>query len=100
VWEGPLGTVAVVGVATKNAEMRAQGYIALLGRDDQSWGWNLVDNVLLHNGDSQENYPLISNAPRYQVSHPFSFCSLQWIYIMRMRKRSINFFVYSIFHIL
>lgn len=47
--------------------MRAQGYIALLGKDDQSWGWNLVENLLLHNGDSQGNYPVINNAPRYQV---------------------------------
>ncbi|ODN01292.1 F-box/SPRY domain-containing protein 1 [Orchesella cincta] len=67
IWEGPLGTVAVVGVATQQAEVRAQGYIALLGKDDQSWGWNLVENLLLHNGDSQGNYPVINNAPRYQV---------------------------------
>ena len=67
VWEGPLGTVAVVGIATKQAEMRAQGYVALLGQDEHSWGWNLVENYLLHNGDSQGNYPLTSNSPRYQV---------------------------------
>ena len=34
----------------------------------QSWGWNLVDNHLLHNGDSQGNYPQLNNAPKYQVS--------------------------------
>nr|CAG4643330.1 EOG090X092A [Ilyocryptus agilis] len=66
-WEGPLGTVAVVGIATKEASLQAHGYIALLGSDDQSWGWNLVDNHLLHNGDSQGNYPLLNNAPKYQV---------------------------------
>jgi len=66
-WEGPLGTVAVVGVATSSADLRAQGYIALLGKDDQSWGWNLVENVLLHNGETHGNYPLVNNAPRYQV---------------------------------
>ena len=67
------------------------GYVALLGSDDQvlhfkqsssttilravlkiflpqSWGWNLVDNHLLHNGDSQGNYPQLNNAPKYQVS--------------------------------
>ena len=67
------------------------GYVALLGSDDQvnqgsnllacsyrilvvtmtprrqSWGWNLVDNHLLHNGDSQGNYPQLNNAPKYQV---------------------------------
>jgi F-box protein 45 len=69
IWEGPLGTVAVVGVATQQADVKAPGYIALLGKDDQSWGWNLVENVLLHNGDSQGHYPLINNAPRYQVSN-------------------------------
>jgi F-box protein 45 len=67
-WEGPLGTVAVVGVATHDADLRTQGYIALLGKDEKSWGWNLVENVLLHNGDSLGNYPLVNNAPRYQVS--------------------------------
>jgi F-box protein 45 len=46
---------------------QAHGYIALIGSDDQSWGWNLVDNHLLHNGDSQGNYPLLNNAPKYQV---------------------------------
>nr|SVE73662.1 EOG090X092A [Daphnia atkinsoni] len=67
VWEGPLGTVAVVGIATKEANLQTHGYIALLGSDDQSWGWNLVDNHLLHNGDSQGNYPMLNNAPKYQV---------------------------------
>ena len=85
-WEGPLGTVAVVGIATKEATLQVvksaksntsskhtfsywqtHGYIALLGSDDQSWGWNLVDNHLLHNGDSQGNYPMLNNAPKYQV---------------------------------
>jgi F-box protein 45 len=42
-------------------------YVALLGSDDQSWGWNLVDNHLLHNGDAHGNYPLLNNAPKYQV---------------------------------
>ncbi|CAH1397118.1 unnamed protein product [Nezara viridula] len=67
IWEGPLGTVAVIGIATKEAPLQCHGYVALLGSDDQSWGWNLVDNHLLHNGDSQGNYPLLNNAPKYQV---------------------------------
>lgn len=54
-------------MATREAELRSQGYIALLGRDERSWGWNLVENVLIHNGESQGNYPLVNNAPRYQV---------------------------------
>ncbi len=67
-WEGPLGTVAVVGLATKNAPMHCQGYVALLGSNDQSWGWNLVDNYLIHNGDHQGNFPQCNNAPKYEVS--------------------------------
>lgn len=66
-WEGPLGTVAVIGIATKRAPMQCQGYVALLGSDDQSWGWNLVDNNLLHNGEVNGNYPQCNNAPKYQV---------------------------------
>ena len=66
-WEGPLGTVAVIGIATKAAPLQCHGYVALLGSDDQSWGWNLVDNHLLHNGDSQGNFPQLNNAPKYQA---------------------------------
>ena len=73
IWEGPLGTVAVIGIATKEAPNQCHGYVALLGSNDQSWGWNLVDNHLLHNGDSQGNYPQLNNAPKYQVSMMHSF---------------------------
>lgn len=66
-WEGPLGTVAVIGIATKRASMQCQGYVALLGSDDQSWGWNLVDNNLLHNGEVNGNFPQCNNAPKYQI---------------------------------
>ena len=69
IWEGPLGTVAVIGIATKEAPNQCHGYVALLGSNDQSWGWNLVDNHLLHNGDSQGNYPQLNNAPKYQVGY-------------------------------
>ncbi|MBZ3887743.1 F-box/SPRY domain-containing protein 1 [Sciurus carolinensis] len=66
-WEGPLGTVAVIGIATKRAPMQCQGYVALLGSDEQSWGWNLVDNNLLHNGDVNGSFPQCNNAPKYQI---------------------------------
>ncbi|CAL2037346.1 CBN-FSN-1 protein [Caenorhabditis brenneri] len=66
-WDGPLGTVAVIGFATKHAALHCVGYIALLGSDDQSWGWNLVDNVLMHNGTQLGVYPKINNPPKYEV---------------------------------
>nr|ACO14696.1 F-box/SPRY domain-containing protein 1 [Caligus clemensi] len=67
IWEGPLGTVAVIGVASKEAPNQCHGYVPLLGSNDISWGWNLVDNHLLHNGGSTGNYPLLNNAAKYQV---------------------------------
>lgn len=67
-WEGPLGTVAMIGLATKYAPLYCHGYVGLLGGNDQTWGWNLVDNFLLHNGDTQGNYPTVNNAPKYQVT--------------------------------
>lgn len=66
-WDGPLGTVAVVGISTREASLQCNGYVALLGADDQSWGWNLVNNHLLHNGEAIGGYPLLNNAPKYQV---------------------------------
>lgn len=67
IWDGPLGTVAVIGIATIKASLLCYGYAALLGSDEHSWGWNLVDNRLLHNGYGQGTYPLLSNAPKYHV---------------------------------
>ncbi|XP_013133696.1 PREDICTED: F-box/SPRY domain-containing protein 1 [Papilio polytes] len=67
IWEGPLGTVAVVGISTRDAPLQCQGYVGLLGSDEQSWGWNLVDNHLLHNGQTQGHYPCLNNCPKYQV---------------------------------
>ena len=66
-WQGPLGTVAVIGLVTPKAPLQNDGYSPLVGSNDQSWGWNLVDNHLLHNGDCQGNYPQLNNAPKYQV---------------------------------
>ncbi|KAM3715992.1 F-box/SPRY domain-containing protein [Dirofilaria immitis] len=66
-WEGPLGTVACIGLATKHAALHCQGYVALLGSDDQSWGWNLVDNQLLHNSTQICPYPHVNNPPKYQM---------------------------------
>lgn len=77
-WEGPLGTVAVIGIATKEAPVQCPGYVALLGSNSESWGWNLVDNHLLHNGDSQGNYPQLNNAPKYQVRYKYKQSTLYY----------------------
>jgi F-box protein 45 len=66
-WEGPLGTVAVVGIATRDAPLQSPGYVALLGSNSDSWGWNLVDNHLLHNGECLGSFPYQNNAPKYHT---------------------------------
>lgn len=67
-WEGPLGTVSMVGVCTKDQVMQASGYVPLLGSSGgQSWGWNLVDNSLVHDGEVLGSFPLHNNAPKYQT---------------------------------
>lgn len=81
--KGPLGTCAVIGISTKfvvvvlntvfksiyrHAALHCPGYLALIGSDDQSWGWNLVDNTVVHNGEILGKYPrLLNNTPKYQV---------------------------------
>ena len=42
------GTHACVGVATKEAPLRKQGYQALVGGTAHSWGWDLGRNMLRH----------------------------------------------------
>lgn len=42
------GTHAVVGVATQEAPLHAQGYVSLVGNNVHSWGVDLVHNKLLH----------------------------------------------------
>uniref|UniRef100_A0AC35TNJ6 F-box/SPRY domain-containing protein 1 n=1 Tax=Rhabditophanes sp. KR3021 TaxID=114890 RepID=A0AC35TNJ6_9BILA len=66
-WIGPLGTVAMIGIATKHATLHCHGYKELLGNDDQSWGWNLVTGNLQHNGEVICSFPKTNNAPRYKI---------------------------------
>jgi len=61
-----IGTVAMIGVSTKEAPLQCSGYKPLLGSNKHSWGWNLVHNVLAHNAISHGNYPLLKNTPKNQ----------------------------------
>ena len=47
--------------------MQSTGYVPLIGSSPQSWGWNLVDNHLLYDGECLGSYPLQNNAPKYQT---------------------------------
>jgi len=66
-WDSPLGTVAVVGVATKDAPLQCNGYVPLVGSNENSWGWNLAENNLVHKSELCGSYPLLVNAPKYEV---------------------------------
>lgn len=70
-WDSPLGTVAVVGIATKEAPLQCNGYIPLIGSNEYSWGWNLAENNLIHKGELCGNYPLLVNAPKYEVGYAY-----------------------------
>lgn len=62
VWHGPkFGSSAVVGVATKQADVIRKGYCPLLGIDRESWGWDLSERVLRHDGQSLGQYPESKN---------------------------------------
>lgn len=63
----PNKIMCVKTVFFRQAALHCQGYVALLGSDGQSWGWNLVDNQLLHNSTQISPYPHINNPPKYQV---------------------------------
>lgn len=43
------GSNAVVGVATLEAPLEADGYVSLVGQNEHSWGWDLGRNKALHN---------------------------------------------------
>ena len=66
-WEQSMGSHAVVGVALKQAPMQDRGYISLVGNNLYSWGWNLVDNLLYHNGRSNGKFPKF-HLPQIDVS--------------------------------
>ena len=55
------GTHAVVGVATDEAPLHSRGYRGLVGSNDQSWGWDLGRNMLYHNAEEVETFPLFLN---------------------------------------
>ncbi|KAI9540453.1 hypothetical protein NQZ68_040115 [Dissostichus eleginoides] len=46
------GSHAVIGISRQSCPLRAPGYEVLIGRDPQSWGWELKTNQLWHAGQS------------------------------------------------
>ncbi|XP_049885423.1 F-box/SPRY domain-containing protein 1-like [Pectinophora gossypiella] len=67
IWEGQLGTSAVIGVSTKDALLHFPEYVALLGSDEEGWGWNVVSDQLLHGAKVVRDYPGGHPVPRVEV---------------------------------
>lgn len=51
------GSHAVIGVALAEAPKHANSYTNLLGSTESSWGWDIKNNKLIHNGQTMGNYP-------------------------------------------
>ena len=49
------GTHAVIGVATGDAVLQANGYSSLVGLDEKSWGWDMCRNRLCHKESTSNN---------------------------------------------
>lgn len=57
-WHKPsFGSNAVLGVATVKESMHRKGYCALLGSTSESWGWDVSQRVLRHDGREFVKYP-------------------------------------------
>ncbi|XP_054478349.1 SPRY domain-containing SOCS box protein 1 isoform X2 [Anoplopoma fimbria] len=51
------GSHAVMGISRQSCPLQSSGYNVLIGRDSQSWGWELKTNHLWHDGKSLGPYP-------------------------------------------
>ena len=51
------GTHAVVGVSTIDAPLHAAGYQSLIGKNDQTWGWDLDRNEAYHDSKHKPGRP-------------------------------------------
>lgn len=54
------GTNAMMGVCTKEAPLRVRRYDNLLGMSRYAWGWDLVNNKLLHNNEEHDTVEVCS----------------------------------------
>ncbi len=51
------GSYAVIGVALAGTPKNEIFYTNLLGSTESSWGWDIKNNKLIHNGQTMGNYP-------------------------------------------
>ncbi len=59
IWHKPsYGSNAVVGVATAEENLHGTGYCGLLGSSCESWGWDISERVLRHDGKELVGYPV------------------------------------------
>jgi len=80
------GTHAAVGVATKDAPLHSTGYQALIGCNENSWGWDIGRKECVHDG-TVHNYPSVVRN-HYQWTVPDNF-----YLIIDMDQGSVSFAV-------
>nr|AHX39364.1 SPSB [Dugesia japonica] len=56
------GTHAVIGVSTEKSQLQQDRYVSLVGIDNESWGWDIVNRMKVHGKESgnpicNEKYP-------------------------------------------
>ena len=112
------GTHACVGVATKEAPLRKQGYQALVGGTAHSWGWDLGRNMLRHRdkpavpvgleqktneNNNHHSYPAIGVSSRQLPENKIMldviiiYTCLRSVYTQASKFKKILFLVFDIF---
>ncbi|KAG8310569.1 SPRY domain-containing SOCS box protein 4 [Homalodisca vitripennis] len=61
----------MVGVATKDAPLKSEGINAIVGSNDQSWGWNLETLTLRHICNMGADYPAVIPSDEFEVPESF-----------------------------
>jgi len=57
-------------VATRDAPLHCTGYRSLVGSNDDSWGWDLCRNRLLHSASHVDDLTSSSTAPSHRRRNP------------------------------
>nr|BAF75871.1 F-box/SPRY-domain protein 1 [Dugesia ryukyuensis] len=92
------GTHAVVGVSTEKCQLQQDRYVSLVGIDDESWGWDIVNRIKVHGKETgnpicYEKYPDVKKI-RKMCSMGKSFKIPSRIYlILDMYQGSLSFVI-------
>ncbi|KAG8310578.1 protein gustavus-like [Homalodisca vitripennis] len=81
------GFHSMVGVATKDAPLQSEGIDAIVGSNDQSWGWNLETLTLRHNCNTCADYPVVIPSDDFEVPESFGV-------VLDMHEGTVGFVIH------